>query len=67
MEYKGKKQSSALSPKDRFLRAFMFAAKKCINGLHELFNQGKSVIYADSKFVSMQMLKAMGMYEYIYM
>ena len=66
-EYKGKKQSSALSNKDRLLRAFMFAAKKCVNGLQELFNQGKSIIYADFKFVSMQIVKAMGMYEYIYM
>ena len=64
--YHGKKQSTALSKKDRFLRAFMFAAKKCVNGLEELFNQGKSITYAEFKFVSMQIVKALGMYECIY-
>ena len=58
--YDGKKQKTALSKKDRFLRFFMFAANKCVHGLEELFNQGKSIIYADFKFIAFQFVKALG-------
>ena len=59
-ECDGKHQSSALSKKDRFLRCLMFAAKKCIHGLEKLFAQNKSIIYADFKFISFQLLKVLG-------
>ena len=61
-EYHGKRQKTVSSNKDRFLRAFMFAANKCVNGLQEPFNQGKSIIHADFKCVSMQNVKALGTY-----
>ena len=38
----------------------MFAAKKCVVGLKQLFNQNKSIIYADFKFISFQLLKVLG-------
>ena len=60
IDYNGKCQSSALGPKDRLLRYYMFNTNHSRAQLEVTFGQNKSIIYADYHYIAETLVFVLG-------